>query len=240
MEITSRGINEEYWCAVKHALHLEGHLEENIANASRHNPEVVPELAQKLDKVREIRQSLVAKVLGTEPKKEKKINCLRCFSDLRLKLTESFIKQTKNNKTESYLTPKITHIEREKRRDFMRREEALSVLAGVVAAEALEQFGPQIDELIKIDLPIMRKASSWVDASVITAGLLPLFAPDVLRVDETTKLFLLTAAAATIVNRATKLLREAAVAAPLPTPAPVAAAPIRVAPREAPTFVVVD
>jgi hypothetical protein len=58
-EVTSRGAIEEFHCAIKHALHLEGHLEEMIANAARskHNT-LLHHLAEILDDVRKNRQEL--------------------------------------------------------------------------------------------------------------------------------------------------------------------------------------
>jgi len=80
-EITSRGINEEHWCCVKHLLHAEGHLEENIANAVRHNPEQIYELAHDLDNVRKLRQRAVRRVLGVGEGGGKS-GCPRCSADL--------------------------------------------------------------------------------------------------------------------------------------------------------------
>jgi hypothetical protein len=65
--LTSRGELEEYWCAIKHTLHLEGHLEEMIAIASsRRNPAELENLMIALDEARTRRQTLVKNVMQKE------------------------------------------------------------------------------------------------------------------------------------------------------------------------------
>lgn len=65
--LTSRGDLEEYWCAIKHTLHLENHLEEMIAVASsRYNEVEMEELMLSLDEARTRRQALVKVVMAKE------------------------------------------------------------------------------------------------------------------------------------------------------------------------------
>lgn len=91
-EVTSRGIREESWCRVKHLLHAEGHIEEEIANASRYEPDMVRELAEQLNQIRELRQKAVKNVLGAdsgsgETRSSSSVeseSCPRCSADLAL------------------------------------------------------------------------------------------------------------------------------------------------------------
>lgn len=84
-EVSSRGIREESWCTTKHLLHAEGHLEEEIANASRHAPELLKELAETLNTIRELRQKSVKRVLGVRENENVPAgDCPRCSADLEI------------------------------------------------------------------------------------------------------------------------------------------------------------
>ena len=81
--ITSRGAIEEGWCSIKHALHVEGHLEEMIANAARDHPEDVLDLGRKLAEAQRMRRELVLKYCGACPSSAPtNPGCPRCQEDL--------------------------------------------------------------------------------------------------------------------------------------------------------------
>lgn len=109
LEITSRGAQEEFWCKTKHLLHAEGHTEENIANAVRDNPELVPILADQLNRIRQLRQESVDLLLGRRSTEGK--GCVRCSADLAIfkerKLVEN---QLSLNTSDEYInTEKKTY-----------------------------------------------------------------------------------------------------------------------------------
>ena len=83
--ISSRGPVTEAWCATKHCLHAEGHIEEMIANASRAGDRSeVFALAKDLDDVRAIRQRIMKRAAGKEVALQKSAlsGCDRCASDM--------------------------------------------------------------------------------------------------------------------------------------------------------------
>ena len=85
----------------KHLLHAEGHAEENISNASRTNPELVPELAAKLDTIRKLRQETVDLLLGRRSSEGK--GCVRCSADLAIfNKPEKLKNQLSLNTSEEY------------------------------------------------------------------------------------------------------------------------------------------
>lgn len=210
-EVSSRGVNEEAWCSVKHALHLEGHLEENIANAVRHSPQDVVFYAKKLDETRNLRQELVKKVLGVEDSgKEKSGGCPRCSADLRGRIEKKLGLDVLNTQTDYsnpiHTQPKRKNLVGEKMVDGTK---LATIIVGEGVGEAIKYGGQKYDESTgKAGAEAFKRPSTWIDilGGVALAG--AALYGDELNLPDEARLGAAVAGSHLIVTRTSALIRE--------------------------------
>ncbi len=210
-EVSSRGVNEEAWCSVKHTLHLEGHLEENIANAVRHNPKDVVFYAKKLDEARNMRQELVKKVLGVEDsQKETSGGCPRCSADLRGRLERKLGLDVLNTpvayNNEVHTQPKNKNFVGDKMVDGSK---IATIIVGEGVGEAIKYGGQKYDESTgKAGAEAFKRPSTWIDlvGGIALAG--AALYGDELNLSDEIRLGAAVAGSHLIVTRTSSLIRE--------------------------------
>lgn len=197
-EISSRGIKAEHWCTCKHLLHAEGHIEESMANAVRHEPQFITELSEDLDSVRALRQKAVNRVLGVS-NGAPVVNsdaCPRCSADLEIKLASSdfsIIRESRKLKKKvegikpsvrSFFKSGIYNVDGKKytvtkKQSFAYRGDNMKEILMAGAAQAAGAMGYDIAENIdvtsgKAGAELYMRPSTWID---VIGGLALAIAP---------------------------------------------------------------
>jgi len=84
-------VNPNFWCATKHALETQRHVEEMIENAARTEREKVPELLKSLKEVVNERNKIIEEFKSGEGSIEEvgEMVCKRCIADFEEKSSQS-------------------------------------------------------------------------------------------------------------------------------------------------------
>lgn len=185
-EISSRGVKAEHWCVCKHLLHAEGHIEETMANAVRHEPQFITELSEDLDSVRTLRQKAVNRVLGvSNGTTTGSDSCPRCSADLEIRVASSdhrIIREERKKKKDakgvqpsvkSFFKSDIYNVDSKKytvtkKHGFAYRGDTMKEILMAGAAQAAGAMGYDVAENVDVKMgktgeEIYMKPSTWID-----------------------------------------------------------------------------